>query len=596
MIYFWGFQILCLNIVVANVMSPAVFEAWYNGLSQQLQRKFSVVSPNVGESIYNYLGGYGCWCFFEENGDFSTNHDHVPVHDHDWIRGKGKPVDAFDEACQQLYYSYTCAAIELENSGDDSCIPWEVDYEKPDFDIDFDSFDWELGILASCQIANPNSECASLACMAEGVFINTLLDLLMSFPDLQSRNTDYLHEYKDKKKFDYESLCNNHVHFTDYLSCDVGCESHEDITERIEAKKIFDAYNLPLSFDAYASDFTNDILTELPHFIGQGTLNFTLEFEIKILAGAHLYLCENDWPCIKIHIIAPFDSLDNGYVLEISAEADIGLDFIYQEFYIDDLLDANNYKAFKLVFPPDGRFKIYKTSSETTAEINQLPRNEDGSLVDDTYVINYEETPINEVYINGVPCNNCIAVPNDSIDRNLGENSASSLGISSIDKIKFAFAHSPFIFGHDHRDDDHDIIGHWNFKIRNADASDVNAVTDTDTTVSSVNSSVNNAVNDNIGSSNIIGSSNNNIARPNSANGANSKPNTGSSSTTSNANTAHIQIPTKACCGEWPSKYPYSTERNRSCCGASTYNASKLRCCKVPSAPYGVAIKTHCNL
>lgn len=234
-------------------------------------------------------------------------------------------------------------------------------------------------------------------------------------------------------------------------------------------------------------------------------------------------------------------------------------------------------------------------------------------MVDDSYEIIYEETPINET-----PCELCTAINNPYLNRNRGDsryyNNPFNLGISGVDRIKFAFFNPSYSSEHDgHHQKER---GFWNFKVRNEESSSSDAVTSTVTTTDSstnnegltvsetvvdssvsnnVGTSASNADNDNIGSDNNIGSNNNNGGRPSGSN-ANSKPIAGSSSTASNTNNAHIQIPTKACCGEWPSKYPYSTGRNRKCCGASTYNASKLRCCKAPSAPYYVAIKTHSNL
>ena len=222
-------------------------------------------------------------------------------------------------------------------------------------------------------------------------------------------------------------------------------------------------------------------------------------------------------------------------------------------------------------------------------------------MVDDSYEIIYEETPINDT-----PCELCTVIPNPY--RNLGDSANTNnrryynpyyLGIAAVNKIEFGFYNPPYSSEHDGQGQEE--RGFWNFKVRNVESSNADTetstvpTTDSSITVGSqttsgtvVNSSVSNnlgtsantnAVNDNTGSSNNIGSTNNNSARPsatsnNSNSGSNgsssnSKPNTGSSSTTSNTNNAHIQIPKKACCGEWPSKYPYRTDRNRSCCGAS---------------------------
>ena len=77
----------------------------------------------------------------------------------------------------------------------------------------------------------------------------------------------------------------------------------------------------------------------------------------------------------------------------------------YNELYCSELitwfqtpgiLNPNQYKAFKVVFSPDGdgTIKFYKTSDQISSEINSLPRKNDGSLYDKSYIIQYEETPL----------------------------------------------------------------------------------------------------------------------------------------------------------------------------------------------------------
>merc|ERR1712179_296376 len=70
------------------------------------------LAPSLFEQ---YFLPYGCWCNFD---DQSFN---VPG------RGRGAPVDRWDENCRQLQEGYRCAMMDAESAGQ-TCNPWEESY------------------------------------------------------------------------------------------------------------------------------------------------------------------------------------------------------------------------------------------------------------------------------------------------------------------------------------------------------------------------------------------------------------------------------------------------------------------------------------
>merc|ERR1712062_170347 len=107
------------------------------------------LSPSTVAQLQNY----GCWCYFED--EFGL--------------GRGKPVDQIDRLCQNLHDSYECAILD---SGDDSCIPWKVDYNSSGaFDLSDRLFE--------CENHNVD-DCTKSTCIVEGLFVQSLFDHFMN--------------------------------------------------------------------------------------------------------------------------------------------------------------------------------------------------------------------------------------------------------------------------------------------------------------------------------------------------------------------------------------------------------------------------------
>ena len=142
--------------------------------------------------------------------------------------------------------------------------------------------------------------------------------------------------------------------------------------------------------DGWPSDTDFKVIGD---FTGRGTLDFSLEFEIKAIADARLQFCEKT-KCILL-TIGGWNPLSTAF--RSLTGTDKYSDFIGEKVETPGILNKNQYKAFKITFSPNGTIRLFKTSDQTTVEMNNLPRNENGILADDSYVINYESIPILEV-------------------------------------------------------------------------------------------------------------------------------------------------------------------------------------------------------
>lgn len=104
---------------------------------------------------------YGCWCYFQD----------------DHHKGRGQPVDALDHLCKQLHDGYTCAMHDARQSGDFSCVPWNIFYNSAvgtglGINMDIETLRTECGQQNPLPSFNP---CANWACRIEGYFVQQLI-------------------------------------------------------------------------------------------------------------------------------------------------------------------------------------------------------------------------------------------------------------------------------------------------------------------------------------------------------------------------------------------------------------------------------------
>jgi len=110
------------------------------------------------------LSGYGCWCFFDEEG--------LAVHN----MGAGHPVNDVDQMCKSLFDGYTCSTIDSEDKNDvEVCEPWNVEYVSG-FDGAFGFFGTEEQLALACEQRNGGSDtCAYQGCVIEGSFVYDII-------------------------------------------------------------------------------------------------------------------------------------------------------------------------------------------------------------------------------------------------------------------------------------------------------------------------------------------------------------------------------------------------------------------------------------
>lgn len=179
----------------------------FEALDQELdERKFSAIvdmayhklegNPNfMVETVHDgknkrknfayMLQGYGCHCF--PNGKAS-------------VGGKGKPVDALDEACRALYRCHKC--VDIENP-ENTC------------DLDNGGYKYQLnaGGAIGCATPEKTPQCKSDQCSCDRKFAETVFDLWTgndwSFNQDHWLNPRYVKaaEKNGISVFDYDATC-----------------------------------------------------------------------------------------------------------------------------------------------------------------------------------------------------------------------------------------------------------------------------------------------------------------------------------------------------------------------------------------------------
>lgn len=119
-------------------------------------------SKNKRKNFAYMLQGYGCHCFPAQK---ST------------VGGKGKPVDALDEACRALYRCHKC-----------------VDIESPGVcDLDNGGYKYQLNAGGDIGCATPDKtpQCKSDQCSCDRHFADTVFDLWVGAGSTWTFNADY---------------------------------------------------------------------------------------------------------------------------------------------------------------------------------------------------------------------------------------------------------------------------------------------------------------------------------------------------------------------------------------------------------------------
>ena len=72
--------------------------------------------------LERHFVGYGCWCNFDDDHNIELG------------RGRGEPLDEWDENCKMLAAGYACARIEGEVEGEPCNEPWAQEYTIDGFE------------------------------------------------------------------------------------------------------------------------------------------------------------------------------------------------------------------------------------------------------------------------------------------------------------------------------------------------------------------------------------------------------------------------------------------------------------------------------
>lgn len=128
------------------------------------------------------LQGYGCWCYFEEE------------------RGRGKPVDIFDESCKTLQDGYECIRRDAEEQNIE-CNVWDTEYNSA---VGFGGLkDMTMGQLRDeCDNSNGIDTCESWICRVEGWFTQNIIRHY--FKNFQAPQDQYSHS---RGGFNPDTMC-----------------------------------------------------------------------------------------------------------------------------------------------------------------------------------------------------------------------------------------------------------------------------------------------------------------------------------------------------------------------------------------------------
>lgn len=160
------------------VQIPDWMWQWY---MQKIGRSVCYEDCDAGFMDMSPLFGYGCWCFF---GDIDSQ------------KGRGQPVDAYDEICKDLLQCYRCAMTDGTNEGAE-CDPFEQEYKTS---IETGGNNGIDNATSSCQAHNPDA-CSWRTCSCAMMMVARFFQLTFDI------NSIYDHSLKHDNGFEYDVQC-----------------------------------------------------------------------------------------------------------------------------------------------------------------------------------------------------------------------------------------------------------------------------------------------------------------------------------------------------------------------------------------------------
>jgi len=168
----------------------------------------------TGEN-FDRINEYGCWCYFED--------DHG--------RGHGKPVNGIDHFCKKLADGYDCCMLDFEEAtGNDSCVPWEVQY-LPGTGTGESNLNFNCNGFNTVNPVTQANFCANCACKVEGIFVLKVFNLFIAGGTVDEQFSQPTFDEKagcplvDGIKDSERACCGEHPHRFPYkpLSGERGC-------------------------------------------------------------------------------------------------------------------------------------------------------------------------------------------------------------------------------------------------------------------------------------------------------------------------------------------------------------------------------------
>jgi len=165
---------------------------------------------------FDRINEYACWCYFED--------DHG--------RGHGKPLNGIDHICKKLADGYDCCMVDNEElTGNDSCVPWQVQY-LPGTGTGESNLVFNCDGFNNVNPINNAGFCQNCACKVEGMFVLRAFNLFIAggaIDEAFSQNNGFDEKVhcplQDGIKDTERACCGEHPHRFPYkpLSGERGC-------------------------------------------------------------------------------------------------------------------------------------------------------------------------------------------------------------------------------------------------------------------------------------------------------------------------------------------------------------------------------------
>jgi len=164
-----------MKSVIASAILAGIAKAGFSAMKEDFTRMTNryvrgliesgtpvdrAISDILTGDNFDRINEYACWCYFED--------DHG--------RGHGKPLNGIDHICKKLADGYDCCMVDAEAlTGNDSCVPWEVQYLPG-------TGTGEANLVFNCDGFNDiNTDfCRNCACKVEGIFVLRTFNLFIA--------------------------------------------------------------------------------------------------------------------------------------------------------------------------------------------------------------------------------------------------------------------------------------------------------------------------------------------------------------------------------------------------------------------------------